>query len=397
MAQDSGPNGPPHGGPYDAGPQNSGPYPGGGPQGGGPYQGGPYTGPPPPGWPGWAPPPPPRPGVIPLGPLALSDILGGSFTAMGRYWKQLFGIAVLMYGAALLVSGAALAVAISAVKDDLDLVFDSSANNDDFTSETGWSLGIAFGAVWLIAILAMVVATATIQAACPAVLQDAVLGRRTTIGAVWRRAWPRVPAVIGAMLVPWLAAAVAVGLFLLGYVSLLVSLAPLDSDVASGVWAAVGFVGFLAMIPLATWAWVLFSLAPAAVVFESQRPVAALRRSVELVRGSWWRIFGITALAGAIATIAGYLIQIPFTMIGALSMLPSMFDMGSEPRPEQILVAAGSYVVFIMLGAMVSQIFATTFPQLVTGLLYVDQRIRKENLAPVLAESAAALPPPAGH
>ncbi|MEN8653463.1 hypothetical protein ABCR94_23385 [Streptomyces sp. 21So2-11] len=393
MTQDSGPNGPHHGGPYDTGPQGGGPYDGGPHQG---QYGGPYAGPPPPGWPGWTP-PPPKPGVIPLGPLALSDILGGSFTAMGRYWKQLFGIAVLMYGAALLVSGAALAVAISAVKDDLDLVFDAAANHDDFTSETGWSLGIAFGAVWLVAILAMVAATATIQAACPAVLQDAVLGRRTTIGAVWRRAWPRVPAVIGVMLLPWLAAAVAAGLFALGYVSLLIALVSSDSDAGSAVWTAVGFVGFLAMIPLVTWAWVLFSLAPSAVVFESQRPVAALRRSIELVRGSWWRIFGITTLAGFMAMIAGYLIQIPFTMIGMLSMLPTMSDLGSEPGPAQIVVAMGTYVVFIMLGAMISQIFATTFPQLVTGLLYVDQRIRKENLAPVLAESAAVPPQPAGH
>ncbi|WP_274556952.1 hypothetical protein [Streptomyces spiramyceticus] len=354
----------------------------------GPHGGGPYAGPPPPGWGGgWMPPPPPppKPGVIPLGPLGLGDILGGTFTTMGRYWKQLFGIAVLMYGGALLVVVGAVAIALSATHDTLQTVFDS-ANDEDPPWDELWTLLISFGVVWIVAMLSMVVATATIMAACPAVLQDAVLGRRTTFGAVWRRAWPRVPAVIGAMLLPWLVAMVTMGLFMVSYVVLIVSFLSQDT---SGAWAALGFVVFLAFIPLAVWLWVRFSLAPAAVVFESQGPVAALRRSSQLVQGAWWRIFGITVLASIMAMVAGYIIQLPLTMIGALTSMPGMAEVGPEPGVGEALVAMGSYLVFILLGSIISQIVATTFPQLVTGLLYVDQRIRKENLAPVLAEAAA--------
>ncbi|WP_093801413.1 hypothetical protein [Streptomyces sp. Wb2n-11] len=359
----------------------------------GPHGGGPYGGPPPPGrGGGWTPPPrPPQPGVVPLGPLQFGDLLGGTFATMGRYGKQLFGIAALAYGGALLVVAATAAVAFSATRDDLEKVFRSGPYSDRYgdslDSDAAWSLAAAFGAVWIVAVLAMVVTTATVMATCPAVLQDAVLGRRTTIGTVWRRARPRVPSVIGAMLLPWVAAALVMALFTASYVALIVSLV---SDGASGAWAALGFLLVLASMPVAVWVWVLFSLTPAAVVFESQGPVAALRRSARLVKGSWWRIFGITMLAWIIAMVAGYIVQFPLTVIGAMSSMPGMADLGPEPGVTEVVAPMGTYLVFILLGGIVSQIIATTFPQLVTGLLYVDQRIRKENLAPVLAEAASS-------
>ncbi|MGX1884032.1 DUF7847 domain-containing protein [Streptomyces sp. NPDC055287] len=359
----------------------------------GPHDGGTYAGPPPPPPPGWGggwmppPPPPPKPGVIPLAPLSLGDILGGSMTTMGRYWKQVFGIAVLMYGGALLVTLAAMAVAYSATSDTLEKVFDAGEYDDSFGSDVAAPLIIAFSLVCVVAVAAMVIANAAIMATCPAVLQDAVLGRRTTLGTVWRRARARVPAVIGAMLLPSLAAVLVMGIFIASYVMLIVALVSQD---ASPGWAVLGFVVMLACIPVAVWIWVMFSLAPAAVVFESQGPVAALRRSARLVKGSWWRIFGISMLAWLMAMIAGYIIQFPFTIIGMMSSMPGMAQAGPDPDVGETLTAMGLYMGFIMLGSIISQIIATTFPQVVTGLLYVDQRIRKENLAPALAEAAAA-------
>lgn len=333
------------------------------------------------------PPAAPKPGVIPLAPLSLGDIFGGIFTTMGRHWKQLFGIAGLMYGGALLVVGVALAVAYSATSDTLDTVFDAGRYAESFDSGDAWSLGISFGAVWIVAILAMIVATAAVQAACPAVLQDAVLGRRTTIGAVWRRTRPRLLAVIGTMLLPWLAAALVMAVFMASYIFLIVAV--LSSDASPG-WAVLGFLLVFALMPVGIWVWVLFSLAPAAVVFESQRPVAALRRSAQLVKGSWWRIFGISLLAYLAATVVGYIIQFPLTIIGMMTSMPGITSMGPEPTFQETLAATGSYMAFILVGSVITQIIAAILPQLATSLLYVDQRMRKENLAPVLTEAAAA-------
>ncbi|WP_309226362.1 hypothetical protein [Streptomyces lunaelactis] len=343
----------------------------------------------PPGRGGWMPPPPPKPGVIPLAPLTLGDILSGAFATIGRYWKQLFGIAAAVYGAATAVVAAALAVAYAVVGDNLDRVV---SVEDDHPS--AWDdirpLLIAFVVVWCVSMIAMLLATAVIYAACPALLQDAVLGRPTTFGSVWRRAWARVPAVIGTLFLTALIFLIPLALFLTAFVALSVALLALRTGPLIVPFLA--FLGALVTAPLGIWLWVKFSLAPAAAVIERQRPIAALRRSSELVRGGWWRIFGISLLAAVLAAAASYVIQLPFNFAGALPGLVDTSDLGSDPGVSQILVSMGGALIVAMVGQLIGQIFVAVFPQLVSSLLYVDQRIRKEHLAPTLAE-AAAVPP----
>ncbi|MFI5629903.1 hypothetical protein ACIA8E_11060 [Streptomyces sp. NPDC051664] len=338
--------------------------------------------------------PPPKPGVIPLRPLGLGDILGGAFSTMGRYWKQLFGVGAAVYGGALVVVGAAVAIAYSAVNDPLHRVMELSSEESPRTEDIV-PLVIAFGAVWLVAVLALVTATATMYATVPAVLQDAVLGRPTTFGIIWRRAWARVPAVIGTVLLTSLVAVIPMVLMLVAFIAMTIAFITLDSGSGSGVAIAVGVLGALATAPLAIWLWVKFSLAPAAAVFEGQRPIAALRRSSQLVRGDWWRIFGISLLAMLMAAVASYVIQLPFSILGMFPGVIGMESLGSDPNATAVVVAMSGYLVATLLGQLVSQLVSATFPQLVTGLLYVDRRMRNENLGPVLAE-AAAVPPQFG-
>ncbi|MGW0689978.1 DUF7847 domain-containing protein [Streptomyces sp. NPDC002738] len=338
--------------------------------------------------------PPPKPGVIPLRPLNLGDILGGAFSTMGRYWKQLFGVGVAVYGGALVVVGAAVAIAYSAVSDPLHRVIGLSSEESPSTEDVV-PLVIGFGAVWLVAVLVLMTATAMMYATVPAVLQDAVLGRPTTFGIIWRRAWARVPAVIGTVLLTSLVAVIPVVLMMVAFIAMTIAFITLDSGSGSGVAIAVGIVGVLATAPLAIWLWVKFSLAPAAAVFEGQRPIAALRRSSQLVRGDWWRIFGISLLAMVMAAVASYIIQLPFSILGMFPGMIGMESLGSDPNPTAVIVAMSGYLVVSLLGQLVGQLVSATFPQLVTGLLYVDRRMRNENLGPVLAE-AAAVPPQFG-
>ncbi|WP_328889633.1 DUF7847 domain-containing protein [Streptomyces sp. NBC_00316] len=338
--------------------------------------------------------PPPRPGVIPLRPLGLGDMIGGAFSTMGRYWKQLFGIGAAVYGGALAVVGAAVAVAYSAVGDHLHRVIELSSEENARTEDVV-PLVIALGAIWLVVVLALVLSTAMMYATVPAVLQDAVLGRPTTFGIIWRRAWARVPAVIGTVFLTYLIAVVPVVLVMVGFIATMITAITLDSGSGAGALVALGFVGALLTAPLATWLWVKFALAPAAVVFERQRPVAALRRSAQLVRGDWWRIFGISLLAFVMAAVASYFIQLPFSIFGMFSSMVGTSNLGSDPSPAAVVAAMSGYLVTMLLGQLVGQLVSATFPQLVIGLLYVDRRMRNENLGPVLAE-AAAVPPQFG-
>lgn len=361
--------------------------------GGGAYGGTPYGGPGVPpgrgGWGGgWM---PPKPGVIPLGPLRLGDVLGGAFATVGRYGKQLFGVGAAAYGGAVAVVVTAAAIAYSAVADHMDRIL-SLGSEESPRTEDWVPLVIAFGSVAVVGLIAVAVSTAMMYTAVPAVLQEAVLGRPATFSAVWRRAWSRMPAVIGTVLLTWLIAMIPLLLAWAGFLAFVIGMVSMDGGSGPVVTILIGILGALATAPLAIWLWVKFSLAPSAVVFENQGPIAAMRRSSLLVRGDWWRIFGITLLAGAMAAVASYLIQIPFSFLGMFSGFVGSVNLGDDPNPASVIVAMSGYVVSMLVGQLISQLVVATFPPLVAGLLYVDRRIRTENLGPVLAE-AAAVPP----
>ncbi len=357
-----------------------GPY-GGAPHGGGPFHGGAQG---PGGWnSGWA--APPKPGVIPLAPLRISDMLSGAFATIGGYWKPLVGIALALFGAATAVLGIGVAIAFSTVAANWD---DLTGPGEPDTAELV-PLGIAFGVLMVIGVIAYLLASAVVQAAVPVVLQEAVLGRPIGFGTVWRRAWSRAWAMIGTVFL--LAVAVAIPFLVLMFtmVATVVYFVSLGDSGTGGTLFLFGLLGWLVLAPVAIWLWVKFSLAPTIVVFEAQRPVAALRRSARLVQGSWWRVLGITLLAFGLASAVGYMIQMPFQALGMIPGSVESTDMRVEPSGGEILALFGGFVVLSMVSGLVSQLFSSIFPPLVTGLLYVDLRMRNEGLAPVLAEAAA--------
>ncbi|WP_234042615.1 DUF7847 domain-containing protein [Streptomyces marianii] len=315
------------------------------------------------------------------------------FASIGRGWKQLYGTAVAVYLAAALLVGGAIAVAYSAVGDRLHEIIDLPRSG-----EPSWDqvqpLVVAFVCVWVFALVVMLLSTGVVTAAVPAVLQDTVLGRPVVFGAVWRRAWARVPAVLGTVLLTGLIALVPIALLMFGFVAVTVGLlSSLDGDGgAAGGLAALGFLGVLATAPVTVWLWVKFSLAAHVAVFEGQGPIRSMRRSWDLVRGGWWRIFGISLLGYLMAAVVSIVIR---EAVDVASVFPMA---GTAPLDEgedlaTLLVGMSGWLALAMVGQLVAQIVTSTFPQLVTGLLYVDQRIRVENLAPVLASAAGGTGP----
>ncbi|MFF2703013.1 hypothetical protein ACFVUQ_32220 [Streptomyces cyaneofuscatus] len=312
-------------------------------------------------------------------------MLSGAFATIGGYWKPLVGIALTLFGAATAVLGIGVAIAFSTVAANWD---DLTGPGEPDTAQLV-PLGITFGVLMVIGVIAYLLASAVVQAAVPVVLQEAVLGRPIGFGTVWRRAWSRVWAMIGTVFLLALAVAIPFLLIMFTMVATVVYFVSLGDSDTAGPLLLFGLLGWLVIAPVAIWLWVKFSLAPTIVVFEAQRPVAALRRSARLVQGSWWRVLGITLLAFGLASVVGYMIQMPFQ---ALGMIPGSLDsteMTGEPSGGEILALFGGFVVLSMISGLVSQLFSSIFPPLMTGLLYVDLRMRNENLAPVLAEAAA--------
>lgn len=339
---------------------------------------------------GWTPPPgPPKPGVIPLGPLRVSEILNGAFATVGRYWKQLLGTALAAYGMAALLMAGAVAIAYLSVSDHVRTIFDERD-----AAEPPWAeirpLVIAFVCLWIFAMILVMTANAVIQAACPAIVQQAVLGRPITFGETARKAGSRLASVLGAALLTALTAVPPMALFLLGFTGLLFLPNHVDGWPFHGpMWLfPVGLLGALALMPLSIWLWTRFSLAPSVAVIESSGPITALRRSARLVRGAWWRIFGVSLLGYLLAGVAAALIQQAVNLVGIITGQLNFATTGSDPSPAQFLAFLGGYMAITLVAGVISQIVTAAFPQLVINLLYVDQRIRTENLGPVLANAA---------
>ncbi|MFD4026535.1 hypothetical protein ACFWRV_23935 [Streptomyces sp. NPDC058576] len=328
-------------------------------------------------------------------------MLSGAFATIGRYWKPLIGVALTLFGAVALVMVVALVVAASAVASQWDELTSDSPGSPDAAELV--PLGVAFGVLMVIGMIVYLLASAMMQAAVPVVLQEAVLGRPIRFGEVWKRAWSRVWSIIGAVFLTGLIMIVPMALFLLAFVGLMAYTVSLGDEDGLMPMALVGSLLGLVLAPVAMWLWVRFSLAPTVVVFENQRPVAALRRSAQLVRGTWWRVFGVTLLGFGLAAVIGFMIQMPFQMIG---MVPGLFDpadMGSEPSDGALIAMLGSVALLSFISQMISQLITMILPPLVIGLLYVDLRMRTENLGPVLAGAAGATlpeqygPPPPAH
>ncbi|MFG2340778.1 hypothetical protein [Streptomyces yangpuensis] len=317
----------------------------------------------------------------------MGDILGGAFSSFRRYWKPLVGIMFAVQGMGILLVAVATGIAVAVAQDRLAAVFDLGPG-ESAADEDVMGLLLAFVPVGVLLLVTVTVGAALISALGPAVIQEAVLGRSTTFGAMWRRCWSRLPAVLGTVL---LAGLIAGAPMLLVY-AVGVPLVIMSVD-GSGPPAALFLLvlAVLVCLPVSVWLATRLSLAPAAAVCEGLGAVAALRRSSHLVKDGWWRVFGITMLGYLVAGAVGYAIQMPFGFVGMAAFLPSVMAAGdSDPDPDVAIVGLLVYVICIVVGGLISGLFQFGFPPLVTALLYVDLRMRKENLAESLI--AAAVP-----
>jgi len=119
----------------------------------------------------------------------------------------------------------------------------------------------------------------------------------------------------------------------------------------------------IVLILTATVIGVYWSMAVQAVIVEGFKAVGALRRSFALVRGSWWRVFGVSLVFGLVAIGLGIVITIPF----ALASLAT----GGGPT-------SGLSILILSLGGVVVGVAVPPVLFISGTLLYYDLRVRKE-------------------
>ncbi|MEU3254886.1 glycerophosphoryl diester phosphodiesterase membrane domain-containing protein [Streptomyces sp. NPDC006997] len=328
---------------------------------------------------GWGgPPPAAKPGVIPLRPLGVGEILDGAVSTMRTYWRTVLGIsltvAVLTEVIAILVQGFFL-------NDyaDTSALDDPSATFDELASAMGSAL-LGSGVVFVISLIGTVIATALLTT----VTSRAVLGRPVTTGEAWRDARPQVLKLFGLLILLLL---IAIGITVVGALpGLLITL------LGDGTAGAVLIVlGSLSGGVVALWLMIRFSLASPALMLEKQGIKKAMARSTKLVRGSWWRVFGIQLLAAIIANIVAAIVVIPFTFLAAALSGDGVgsFLNGTGDFGWTFLVVSG-------IGSVIGSMITLPITAGVTVLLYIDQRIRREALDLELSRAAGVQYPAPG-
>ncbi|MFC6155061.1 hypothetical protein [Kribbella jiaozuonensis] len=98
----------------------------------------------------------------------------------------------------------------------------------------------------------------------------------------------------------------------------------------------------------------------------------ALRRSWQLVKGKFWRVFGILLFGGLVVQIIGYALQFGITAL--VLTLGSWADSnGATVVAVVVSVAVGIFTVMTLIASL-------AFMSAVQALIYLDLRVRREGL-----------------
>lgn len=340
----------------------------------------------PPGWqpqPGWGPPPggyppppppPPKPGIIALRPLGLTEILDGAISAMRTYPRIMLGLSAVVAAVTQLLT---LPLTWLLLHDSADAAF-------SFDRPTTPQEDVTFAASAVTAtgvqVVVTLVATLVLTGILTVVVSRAVLGQGITARDAWEQARPRLPALLGVTVLVML---IVLGI---GVVALAPGVVLAVTGAPTAATALAFVVGVPALLVVAGYLYVAFALAPPAIVLERQRVVASLRRSRQLVRGAWWRTFGILLLVNVLAGVLGNILAVPFQVLAMLLAYLS---------GDNLNIYALAPLLVTSLGTILASAVTWPFTAVATALLYVDRRMRREALDVELARAAGV--PPAGQ
>jgi hypothetical protein len=317
--------------------------------------------------------------VIPLRPLGVGEILDGAVTTIRRNPGPMLGLSAIV---AVLTQLLALGPSYLLLRDAtaMESLPPTATPAEVFPAVAG-----LFGAE-IMATVVTWVATVVLTGILTVVVSRAVLGERLTAGEAWRAARRRLPRLLLLTVVYsliWFAP------FLI-WIAVMIAL--VGGGAVGGGTAAIAILLFLAAIAVAVWLYVRYALSSPSLMLESTSPAAggasrpvgvagALRRSAELVKGSWWRVFGILLLVLVIVVIISLTLSVPFSL--------PLFLVGDQPSEGEFLLP----LVISALGAIVASTITAPFTAAATVLLYVDRRIRREGLDIELARAAGVTIP----
>ena len=308
------------------------------------------------------PPPALKPGIIPLRPLGLSDIFNAAFSYIRVNPRATLGLTTIVVVIAQIIG-----LAFTAV---LPLILHGQTN---FTQYDDPSTGAIVDIIpsTMASGLTSGLANILLSGMLTVVVGRAVFGGTITIGEAWRRVRGRLLPLLGLTVLE------SVGMMLLLAVCVVVVAVAIAITPVLGVLVglAVAAAGIAGLVYL----WTMLTFAPVLIVLERLPVFRAIGRSFALVHRSFWRVFGIRALASLVATMVAGAVSVPFTIAGELFGLTAADSVG---------MALGA-AVLLAVGAAIGQIITAPFTAGIVVLLYTDRRIRAEAFDLVLQTGVA--------
>ena len=317
----------------------------------------------------------PAPGGIPLRPLALGDILNGAVTSARRNPVATFGLAAIVMTISGVISAISQAIERSVVAQvqgmQQAVQNGQQLSHQQFDNTLGSAFSVALPAAAVGVVLSLAL-TSALTGMLSAVIGRGVLGQRVSLAHAWRAG--RVGPVIATSLlllligicVPLPVAVVVVALVLLHLVPVAV---------------LIGVLGGIASFVFEVMLVIRLSVTLPALVLERISPVSAIKRSFDLSRGSFWRLFGIELLTWIIVGITSSVLSLPFTVTGGLAGGPfGLFGTGATASMTGLIIAS--------IGRIVASTVTAPISAGVVVLLYTDLRMRREGLDLALRTAA---------
>jgi Membrane domain of glycerophosphoryl diester phosphodiesterase len=207
-----------------------------------------------------------------------------------------------------------------------------------------------------------------LQGAMAVPVARSVLNRRTGFRQMWTLSRSKLGALLGLG-----------GLLLLAVIgagAVLVGGAVLLANTMGGSSALIIVPLFLGVMVTTVWIAIRLIVAPAAVVVEELGALEGLRRSWQLTRNNWWRIFGISLVVSLLIGIIGQILLIPISLAtGGLAAVVSPHGGDGQAQSLTIWVLIAATIISGLVAAA-----GYAFQTSVVSLLYMDLRMRKEGL-----------------
>ena len=323
----------------------------------------------------------PKPGIIPLRPLTLTDLFSGSFSALRKNPSVLFGFTIIVMTVVALLSLAGTMLPLfsftSLMSNDLDPQASSKVLLDSAY------LSVVSTIVGYIALLAgSFLAGTVLDGVLSVAVSQLVIGKKITFKQSWALVKPRLWSMLGASLLSML----AVGSPLLVLV-ILFFMSLYSWPGSDAFFSLFGLLLALAL-PVVLVSYVIsirFLYAPICAVLEEKGPIEAVKRSWALTSGSFWVTLGRVILINVVVGfIAGLIVQI----IGIIAVI-FMFTILGDPSSDPSTVWS-TIMLYGVISALQMLAYSLVVPILAAyqTLMYVDEKIRKENFAPLLAHAS---------